>query len=189
MRGGKRRGEERGGRQKNAFGSKIEGGSSSLTRRRSKDDSVRTSRPSTFVVSIRRKSRSPGRGSSGEENSVAETDRSVAQVEFRAWDPRRYFFHEPRPPLRKLLPDFRMERVANHESPELKMTGKNQEDSSSHCGVFLIFMATAAEEERAPSGGMGSWLPAIEETSEASSADRRLPYSLSRGVHFENSIC
>lgn len=102
--------------------------------------------------------------------------------------PEKVFFHEPRPPLRKLLPDFRMERVANHESPELRMTGKNQEDSSSHCGVFLIFMATAAEEERAPSGGMGSWLPAIEETSEASSANRRLPYSLSRGVHFENSI-
>lgn len=99
-----------------------------------------------------------------------------------------FFFHEPRPPLRKLLTDFRMECVANYESPELKMTGKNQEDSSSHCGVFLIFMATAAEEERAPSGGMGSWLPAIEETSEASSANRRLPYSLSRGVHFENSI-
>ena len=103
--------------------------------------------------------------------------------------PEKVFFHEPRPPLRKLLPGFRLERVANHESPELRMTGKNQEDSSSHCGVFLIFMATAAEEERAPSGGMGSWLPAIEETSEASSANRRLPYSLSRGVHFENSIC
>ena len=133
--------------------------------------------------------------SDGSKDSFDESNRRwkrngyrVAQVEFRAWDPRRYFFHEPRPPLRKLLPGFRLERVANHESPELRMTGMNQEDSSSHCGVFLIFMATAAEEERAPSGGMGSWLPAIEETSEASSANRRLPYSLSRGVHFENSI-
>ena len=96
--------------------------------------------------------------------------------------------HEPREKVRELLPGVRVERVEDTELPELKMTGKNQEASSGHCGGFLIIMATAVWEKRAPTGGMRSRLLAIEEMSEASSANRRLPHSLCRGVHFENSI-
>ena len=73
------------------------------------------------------------------------------------------------------------------KAPSRSSNRENQNPSAATRGGILIFKATAAREERAPIGGKGNRLPAIEETSEAPLANRKLLHILCRGVPFESS--